>query len=90
MTFFLHIAASSSSSSSDLFTIGQSLLTHLGQLLGIALLLFGGGKALHHISRDRPAAALALALTLLLPAWFIFSPNSAESALKGALSAIGA
>lgn len=78
----IHLAA-------DLFTIGHNLTTRLAGLAGAILILFIGVKALGHIGNDRHGAAVGLILVALIPAWFIFDPTGAESALKSAVHAIG-
>jgi hypothetical protein len=73
----------------NLFSIGGSLVTRLGGLLGTVLILFIGAKALHHVAQDRFGLALGVALIALIPAAFLFDPTGMTSALKSAVQTIG-
>lgn len=77
------------SAATDIFGIGQSLTTHLEQVLAAVLILALGGMALHYVFSHQVAKAVGLCVVALIPALFVLDPGGAKTVLTSAVHAIG-
>ena len=72
----------------DLFSMGQTLTSNLGKLIGGLFVLGIGIVAAGHVFRHNMGAAIVVVLLALIPAWFIFDPSGATTALKSTVAAL--
>ena len=72
----------------DLTGVANNLATLLEKAGGVLLVVFVAYKALAHIAQDHYGKALGLVMIALVPALFLFAPQTAESLIKNTASTI--
>jgi hypothetical protein len=73
----------------DLTGVANNLASLLEKAGGAMLVVFVAFKAFGHIAQDHYGKALGVVMIALIPALFLFAPNTAEALIKNTANAIG-
>jgi hypothetical protein len=80
----LHLVAAAR----DLTGVANNLASLLEKIGGVLLVVFVAYKAFGHIAQDHYGKAVGLLVIALIPALFLFAPQTAESLIKNTANAI--